>query len=247
MHCSDHKLISQRYFFPRPQALPGAKMVAVEGADLACAQVDQGHTLTLLHFHGNGEVVGDYLPEFPALMNRLGLNTFLAEYRGYGGSTGEPQLARMLDDLPAIQEAAGAPESLLVFGRSIGSIYAIEFARRYPTIAGLVLESGIADVLERILLRVGPQEMGITIDGMRESFAEKFDHQAKLQGYPGKTLVLHAQGDHLVDLSHAERNAAWAGERARLVVLPRGDHNSIFYENRESYLSELGNFAAECA
>ena len=63
------------------------------------------------------------------------------------------------------------------------------------------------------------------------------------QALPGAKMV----GDHLVDLSHAERNAAWAGERARLVVLPRGDHNSIFYENRESYLSELGKFAAECA
>ena len=54
---------------------------------------------------------------------------FLAEYRGYGGSTGEPSLVAMLDDVDAIFSALGRPAGeLVVYGRSIGSIYAIEFA-----------------------------------------------------------------------------------------------------------------------
>jgi pimeloyl-ACP methyl ester carboxylesterase len=189
-------------------------------------------------------VVADYLPSFPELVDELGLNTFLAEYRGYGASEGEPQLGAIFDDLPAIQKAAGPPESLVVFGRSIGSIYAIEFARRYPNIAGLVLESGIADVLERILLRVRPEELGVSIDEMRAAFQERFDHQSKLEGYGGPCLILHADHDHLVGREHAVQNASWVGDKAQLVILPRGDHNSIFYENREQYLSELQGFVA---
>jgi pimeloyl-ACP methyl ester carboxylesterase len=134
---------------------------------------------------------------------------------------------------------------MVVFGRSIGSIYAIEFAARYPNIAGLVLESGIADVLERILLRATPSELGGTSEEMAEVFGRLFDHERKLRDYPGKTLVLHAKGDSLVDKTHAERNARWAGEEGgdvRLVLLDRGDHNTIFGANEREYVREIGAF-----
>lgn len=244
MSICDHKLISERYFFPRPGSVADVK-VAVSGATLACASNNGGHAQTLLHFHGNGEIVDDYVPGFPELMDGLHLNTFFAEYRGYGGSTGTPLLATMLGDVDALVEAAGGPEDLIVFGRSIGSIYAIETARRYPQIAGLVLESGIANVLERILLRASPSEMGASPDEVRAAFAEHFDHHAKLSKVTCPTLILHAEHDHLVDKSHAEQNAASVGGPCKLVILPRGDHNSIFFENREQYLAELKSFAED--
>ncbi len=241
MLLSDHPLISERYFFPRSGSA-GQHQIAVEGAQLACASADFGHSHTLLHFHGNGEIVDDYLPAFPDMMDAIGLNTFLVEYRGYGGSTGIPLLGTMRNDVEAIVEAAGPPETLIVFGRSIGSIYAIEAARRYPNIAGLVLESGIADVLERILLRVSPQELGASLTEIQAEFSELFDHERALGAFRGPTLVLHAEHDHLVDMSHAQRNAKWAGGPAKLVILPRGDHNSIFAENHQRYLAELESF-----
>lgn len=244
MHASDHPVITERYFFPRDDAPASPRMVEVEGASLACAHLAQGHPRTLLHFHGNGEVVADYVPGLPEILSTMGLNSFFAEFRGYGGSTGVPRLGQMLDDVSALVEAAGGPENLVVFGRSIGSIYAIEAVHRFPQIAGLILESGIADVLERILLRASPGELGCTEAEVRAAFAERFDHKAKLAGYTGPTLVLHAEHDHLVDKSHGERNARWAGGDCKLVILPRGDHNSIFFENRDRYLEELAGFVA---
>ncbi|MBW2464527.1 MAG: alpha/beta fold hydrolase, partial [Deltaproteobacteria bacterium] len=217
MHLGDHRYISERYFLPRP-GKAGTIHVPVLGATLACAFEDHGHKQTLLHFHGNGEIVDDYIEGFPEFMSAMQLNTFLAEYRGYGGSTGIPQLTTMLDDVDAIVEAAGGPESLIVFGRSIGSIYAIEVAHRYPQIAGLVLESGIADVLERIMLRVSSAELGATSIEIRAAFADKFDHRAKLGSFDKPMLVLHAEHDHLVDKSHAERNASWTGGPSKLVI-----------------------------
>ena len=243
MDVADHDIITRRYFFPRSQPLSGARMVDVGKAQLACFQAEQGHDLSVVHFHGNGEIVADYLPGFAEQFDDLGANAFFAEYRGYGGSTGTPRLGAMLDDVTPIREAVGGPlERIVVFGRSIGSIYAIEFAARFPEIAGLVLESGIADVLERILLRATPEELGTTTEAMRAEFERLFDHQEKLGQYPGPALVMHAEHDHLVDKSHAERNAAWAGDKARLVVFERGDHNSIFHANRAAYLEELGEF-----
>jgi pimeloyl-ACP methyl ester carboxylesterase len=244
----DHPLIAERYFFPRPAPLPEPTWVETPAGRLGCyAHRPHGDAArTVLHFHGNGEVVADYLDWAPELFARLGVNLFLAEYRGYGASEGEPRLAAMLEDASLVFEAlALPPEQVVVFGRSVGSIYAIEVASRYP-VGGLILESGIADPLERVLLRVTPEELGATLEDVQAAASRVLDHQRKLRDFEGRLLVLHAEHDHLVDVSHARRNHEWATQAAEreLVILPHGDHNSILPANGEAYLAALGRFLA---
>ncbi|TNE46323.1 MAG: alpha/beta hydrolase [Deltaproteobacteria bacterium] len=250
MNPLDHHIISQRYFFPRQGSLPETYWVTSGEAQLACYRrhVDD-NALTFVHFHGNGELVSDYLPDFADLIQDQPLNLCFVEYRGYGESTGVPQLAAMMDDTQAVFEALNLPASqLVVYGRSIGSIYAIEFARRYPNIAGLILESGIADPLERVLLRVSPEELGVTAQALQQAASETLNHQAKLASYSNPLLVLHTQYDGLVDVSHAERNHAWAASDDKtLHVFEHGDHNSIHHVNWPQYSRQLHNFFRKLA
>lgn len=240
----DHRLITERYFFPRPARVPDVVEVpAADGSTLACARAPGPEGApTIVYFHGNGEVVTDHLG-MGHVAAALGCGLFLAEYRGYGGSTGTPQLAAMLEDVEAVLDAAGsAPEKTVVFGRSIGSIYALECVRRRPTLAALVLESGIADVHERIALRVTPEELGCTAAELRAECDRLFDHRAKIGGYSGHVLVIHAAGDHLVDVRHGEQNHEWATAAASrtLSILPHGDHNSVLMLNEQEYWSAVG-------
>ncbi|MEW5921547.1 MAG: hypothetical protein AB1796_11505 [Bacillota bacterium] len=46
---------------------------------------------TILYFHGNGEVAGDY-DGFAPYYHRAGTNLAVAEYRGYGASSGIPTI-----------------------------------------------------------------------------------------------------------------------------------------------------------
>lgn len=240
MSLLDHPLITERYFFPRQYAVPDPEWVEVNGARLACHASRRKNPIVVVYFHGNGEVVADYVPDFEDLMHDLGADCFLAEYRGYGESGGTPRLGEMLDDIPAIFEAVGRPpEEIIVFGRSVGSIYAVEFAYRYPEVAGLVLESGIADPLERIRLRVRPHEMGTTEEALERAFRERLDHARKLREREKPTLILHAKNDSLVDASHAARLSSCPVANVRLVLLPLGDHNTVFAANRDRYLQEL--------
>jgi hypothetical protein len=242
----DHPIIGERYFFPRPTPPPDPFTVESGEQELVCARhIVDPSARTMVHFHGNGEVVADYLPGFVEMIEGvLGWNVFFAEYRGYGGSTGRPGLGALLEDVPAIHEAVGrSPSEIVVFGRSVGSIPAIEYAARYPDIGGLVLESGIADPLERVLLRASPSELGVTREELEAQARHHLDHREKLSGYAGPLLVMHARGDHLVDVTHAERNYSWAGgDRRELVLFDRGDHNSIFAANRRAYLEALRSF-----
>ncbi|MFT7623571.1 MAG: pimeloyl-ACP methyl ester carboxylesterase [Myxococcota bacterium] len=188
-------------------------------------------------------MVGDYVPELSRLLATTGANLFLAEYRGYGASTGEPALGKMLDDVAAIFAHLDLPaDRVIAFGRSVGSLFAIELARQQSNIAGLVLESGIADVHERLRLRVSPEEIGWTEDTFKTEIQQRMDHESTLRNFAGPTLVIHAKHDHLVDVSHAARNHARAGPKSTLVVFERGNHNTIFPENQGPYIRHLKRF-----
>lgn len=241
-HLLNHPLIASRYFFPGGRAPASELVVSVGGAELACAihRVDP-EGFTVVHFHGNGEVVADWQGLWDRVINALGWDLLLAEYRGYGGSTGEPLLGLMLDDVAAVIEAAGPPEKVVVMGRSVGSFFALEAVKLFPSIAGLILESAIADPLERLLLRVSPDEVDASADDWRE-LEQHLDHRAKIGGYTGPTLLLHTRVDGLVDVSHAERLARWTAGPSTLRIFESGDHNSILGENWDEYLAEVAGF-----
>ena len=239
----DHPLISSRYFFPRPDAPIHPFSVDVEGATLACARYEMHPGAPwLVHFHGNGEVVADWEHEYLPHFRAAGLNVFFAEYRGYGASTGTPGMITMLGDVPPVLAAVGTkPENMVVYGRSVGSIFAVESAYRTPNLGGLVIESGIASPIERILMRVRPEEIGAELAEMMHEAEKHLDHQKKLGAFPGRTLVLHAKHDSMVQRSHAERNAAWA-KKSALVLYEHGDHNDVTGVNLDDIVSRVVRF-----
>ena len=113
----------------------------------------------------------------------------------------------MLGDAGPIFEAVGKEENqIIVFGRSVGSTYAIELAARHPDIYGLIIESGIADPLERLQIRFAPGELGVGEEALARAAAERLDHRAKLDGLRGKMLVMHAADDSILPVSHGRRH-----------------------------------------
>jgi len=240
----NHHLISERYFFPRAGNFPNPFWVDCGDAQLACSyhEIDPA-AKTLFHFHGNGEIVDDWQGDFVTLIQQMGCNVFLAELRGYGQSTGEPQLGKMIEDVvPTVEALQKSANELIFFGRSVGSIFAIEAAAKFPQAAGLVLESGVADVLERLLLRVESGELGVTAEELEMVVDQQLNHQRKLSNYPGPVLVMHTQHDGLVDVSHGQRLYDWVPGRKKLKIFPHGNHNDIMYVNAREYFQLLAKF-----
>jgi pimeloyl-ACP methyl ester carboxylesterase len=243
----DHPIVASRYFFPRPVSFAAPYWVnAADGSQLACSYHEINPAAkTVVYFHGNGEIVTDYLPDFPVWMARAGYNLLLAEYRGYGMSTGQPALVGMLQDVTAILHRLGlADNRLVLFGRSLGSLYAVHGVSRHPQVAGLILESGVADITERFFLRVHPTELGMSHAALVEELQRYFDYTTKLRGFQGRTLVLHARCDELIDVHHAELLYAAAPEPKTLHIFEQGGHNDLFYWNRQAYMQLVGTFLA---
>jgi hypothetical protein len=242
MSLLDHPTLSARYFFPRRASFASPfDVVTADGARLACYRGgDDPARPTVVHFHGNGEVVADLLPDLPGWLAPLGCDVVIAEYRGYGLSTGTPGLTAMLADVGAVVDALGVPAQRLIFyGRSVGSIYAVEAARRHPAAAGLILESGIFDVAERVRLRVTAADLGASEAELDAELARRFDHGAALAGFGGRTLVLHTRHDEIVDCSHGLRLHAAAREPRTLCLFDDGGHNDIFARNQRAYVAAV--------
>ena len=241
----DHPAISGHYLFPQPRCVDDPFMVEATDAELACYRkvIDPGK-FTVVHFHGNGEAVADYIPDMADLFADLGLNSLFVEYREYGGSTGQARLVSMLGDGEAAIKAAGlAPEKVIAFGRSIGSLYAIELVHRQPAVAGLIIESGIADASERFLRYADLTAAGVSESDVVAEVKRHFHHKKKLSSYRNPLLILHTENDGLIDISHAERNHRWAGStQKRLVRFPVGNHNTIFGINAREYLAAIRSF-----
>lgn len=245
----DHPLISARYFFPRREPLRDAFFVGSGDVRLGCyLHAPHRDAKTVVYFHGNGEIVADCVELFAEPFARLGLNVFFAEYRGYGASTGEPALVAMLADVPRMIRALGLPQQrLILFGRSVGSIYALHATRHFPDVAGLVIESGVADPLERILLRVEPRELGVTKQELAAEVRRRLDHRRLLESFKRPALFMHTRHDGLIDVEHAERMHRWAGGPKRLLIFERGDHNTIFSANLAAYMEALREFVSGLA
>ena len=241
----DHPAVSGRYLVPQSRKVTNPFYVDVPDARLACYhQVVNPDSYTLVHYHGNGEAVADYIPEFANACANMQLNTLFVEYRGYGASTGEAQLVAMLDDGIAAIRAAGLEwNRVIVFGRSIGSLYAVDLAARYPEIAGLILESGLADPVERFLKYSKLEPAGLTADDVVPDVQRFFNTQLKLAQYAGPLLLLHTENDGLIDIAHAEQNLAWAASTDKsLVRLPNGNHNTIMTLNWQAYRDAIEQF-----
>lgn len=239
----NHPLITDRYFFPMEMPFNDPYWVNANNTKLACYyhEIDP-NAKTIVYFHGNGEIVADYVPDFPELLGKLGVNCFLAEFRGYGISEGKPFLGDLLDDVKAIIAAVPtSPENMIIFGRSVGSIFALEAISKYPNIAGLILESSIADPLERLLMRIQPEEIGVTPAELNATIDAHLNHQQKISNYSGPTLLMHTRHDGLVDVSHAEKLHKWA-RNSKLAIFDKGDHNSIMYMNHQAYFNKIDQF-----
>ena len=239
----DHPIISDRYFFPRTALIDHPTYVKTNQDRLGCwRNRPPSRSPVVVYFHGNGEVVGDWVTLLPSLCQPAGYDVFLAEYRGYGMSSGQPALYSMLGDLDYIARAIGVPTSqVVVFGRSVGSIYAFEWISRFPDTMGLIIESGIHDVYQRLRLRMDPDELGCTEEQLREAVNTHLNHHDKLSSYQGPSLFMHARGDHLVSIDHAKANLTSASN-GRIEVFNRGGHNDIFFANQREYTRVLKDF-----
>lgn len=250
----DHPAVNASIFFPRPDA---GRSPPQGSEDLSIA-VGQGVTLaarfypastelpTVLHFHGNGEIVSDY-DDLAPVYHQAGTSLICVDYRGYGRSTGHPSVRALIRDAHTVLDTVlellrkrGHTGPLAVMGRSLGSAPAIELAsERGHDIGGVIIESGFAQSVPLLGL------FGLSLGTLGLDKVFGMDNEDKLATVHVPLLLLHAEGDVLLPPWHAERNLERASSsEKRLVIIPNTDHNTIIAFGGQLYWGAISEFLA---
>ncbi|NSW83823.1 MAG: alpha/beta hydrolase [Syntrophothermus sp.] len=246
----DHPDILQYLFFPRKDNAPGPPhsfdvSVNVDpDVFVSCRFYVESRDLPwILYFHGNGEVVSDH-DDISLFYNRIGLNLVVADYRGYGASTGSPTFSNLVKDAHAIWDEVRATFSrrgysggLWVMGRSMGSVSALELASSYPDlITGFIIESGFASPT-RLIRHLGLPAHNIDLNKL-ETECLSMIRDIRLPA-----LIIHGQLDTLVPLSEAKLLFEQLGSlQKKIEVIPYADHNNIIYVGLQSYFKAIYDF-----
>jgi alpha-beta hydrolase superfamily lysophospholipase len=206
--------------------------------------VGEKNNPNILFFHGNGEIAIDYLP-IGAIYNQIGLNLFVADYRGYGSSGGKPTLSNMIKDAHPVFEGfkrvlkdEGYSGNLFIMGRSLGSASAIELASHYQSqLKGLVIESGFTNVFNLFKYLGFPLEsLGVIVPGTPSSL--KLIRKISLP-----TLIMHGEYDQIVPVEEGKAlYETIAAKDKRLTIIPGVDHNTIMSGGMQQYFKALHDF-----
>ncbi|MEE8465037.1 MAG: alpha/beta fold hydrolase [Dehalococcoidia bacterium] len=247
----DDPSISQNSFYPRQGWSPtpegvqdytvnvGPDPAGGDDIGLSCRFFPYGASSpTILFFYGNGETVIDYNSIAP-IYNQIGVNFFVADYRGYGKSGGSPSFTTMLSDANTVLEAmqivlgaSGYNGPIYVMGRSMGRHSAFELAAQEPpSIRGVIIESG-RPTLGQFTNGLAPQQA----QDLEEAY------RAKAASISIPVLVIHGEVDTLAPLQDAEemfRN--FASKDKKMLTIPGAGHNDLLHKGMDEYFTAIGD------
>jgi hypothetical protein len=219
-----------------------------KGIKIGCRYHTMGKNCpSLLYFHGNATIVDD-MDLFAPLYNNIGINLFVAGYRGYGLSDGTPTVTNMIRDshrifegFKRVVEDYGFKKSYFLMGRSLGSFSAIELAYKYQDdIQGLIVESGPANNLREYLVSLVPPDNLI----WRDDYA--FLNKVKLRSISKPTLIIHGEQDSLIPVDEGkELYENSASKSKRLVIIPSADHGDLFIVGKDQYYKAIREFVED--
>jgi len=195
--------------------------------------------VALLYFHGNAGNAGDRLDRARILVERLGLDVFLVDYRGYGLSEGEPSEAGLYRDARAVYAAAldrgFAPDRIVLFGESLGSAVAVDLAAG-SACAGAVLETPFLSIAEMARVHY-PFVPGFLI-------RSRYDNAAKIARVSAPKLFLVAERDEVAPPDQGRRLFDLAAAPKTLYVIPGAAHNDTYVVGGEAYWRKWEEFLA---
>jgi len=197
----------------------------------------KGSENALLFFHGNGGNIS-HRGESLAIFHRLGFNTLIIDYQGYGKSEGSAGESAMYDDAEAgwdylLNVKKFRDNKIALFGRSLGSAIAARLAESVKPRA-LILESTFSSVsdMARIYLPAASRFFYIRY---------RFNTLDSIKKIKIPLLVLHSRDDEIIPFELGEKTYR-AANKPKIFIELAGDHNSGFLQSQPGYEQALAKF-----
>jgi uncharacterized protein len=194
---------------------------------------------TMVWFHGNAGNIGHRVENIKLLHDKVQINIFIFDYRGYGRSEGRvSEEGTYLDAEAALDfvrsQLGVEPRKIILFGRSLGAAVAAEMANRFDS-QGLILEAPFVSIQEmaRVVfpfLPIGPL------------LQTQYDVREKIQKIKTPLLVLHGDRDEVIPFTQGKMVFDAAPEPKKFFTIGGARHNDTYLVGGESYFQQLQSF-----
>jgi uncharacterized protein len=223
---------------PSVAGLPQAEEVVLDTADgervIAWHVPARADKPVVLYFHGNGGSLRIRVDRFRELIAD-GTGLVALSYRGYGGSSGAPTEAGLINDALAayaFTRARYPAERIVLWGESLGSGVAIALAAEKP-VGHIILQSPFTSAAD-----VGVQRYWFV--PVRLLMKDQFRSDLRIGKVTAPVLVLHGDRDDIVPMALAERLYSLINAPKRFVRFPGVGHNDLGVEAVEAAKQFLG-------
>jgi pimeloyl-ACP methyl ester carboxylesterase len=192
--------------------------------------------------HGQtGNLATTTRPEYYAYLRAIGVNILAFDWRGFGSSEGSPSEEGLYRDATAAYQYLRInqrvpPESVVIYGHSLGTAPAIELATRVPA-AGLVIEGAPKSVVARA------QEIYPYLP-LSVAVSSRFNSIGRIGRVPMPILFFHARDDTRIPFAHGRALFDSANAPKRFVELS-GHHHDAFLADSAKYFGEYARFVGE--
>ena len=192
---------------------------------------------TVLFCHGNGGNMTHRLDTIN-ILNELGLNCFIFDYRGYGASEGKPSETGTYYDVEAAykwltKKKNIPPENIILFGRSLGGSIAAYLASKVEAKA-LVIESSFTSYVD-----IGKKFYPYMPVHLAARFSyPTIDYVRKIR-LP--VMIIHSRNDEVIPFEFGLRLYDAANEPKEFVEIS-GSHNDGFLFSGEIYRNAWSNW-----
>jgi len=178
----------------------------------------------ILYFGGNGDTVARSAFAFDRFFPEY--TVYLVNYRGYGGSSGEPTEKGIYSDALAIfDEIRSKHSDISVLGRSLGSGVATYLATKRE-FDKLVLITPYDSAQSMAQERFPMYPMSILLK-------DKYDSVSRVKDIEVKTLILIAGDDTVIPMKHVKNLiAAFPTSKVDVEIIESVGHNTILLDAR---------------
>jgi fermentation-respiration switch protein FrsA (DUF1100 family) len=191
----------------------------------------------VLFCHGNAGNISHRLDTI-RIFHDIGLDVLIFDYRGYGKSEGRPSERGTYLDVQSAwnyltENRKIAAETIVLFGRSLGSAVAAEAALVNKP-GALIVESGFTSVPD-----IGKRHFPFIPVKSVSRFHYATIEKVGLIRVP--KLFIHSPADEIIPFSHGKRLYEYAVPPKGFLQI-EGDHNSGFLVSGSTYVDGLDRF-----